>query len=133
MMTGPIDPSSKSAKRARKYDPNLRGVQLRFLAISEVSPDPGNPRKHSQNQIRAISRSIEAFGFNAPILIDKNKRIIAGHGRYKAAVHLGLAQIPVISLEHLSEDQAKAYMLADNKLTDRSSWDDDALALQLRD
>jgi ParB-like chromosome segregation protein Spo0J len=61
---------------------------------------------------------MEAFGFNAPILIDKQKQIIAGHGRFEAAKLNGYARVPVISLEHLSEAQAKAYMLADNKLTD---------------
>ena len=66
-------------------------------------------------------RSIEAFGFNAPILVDSGNRVVAGHGRLEAAKLLGIAEAPVIRLEHLSEQQAKAYMLADNKLTDRSS------------
>jgi DNA modification methylase len=104
-----------------------------LCALSDLKLDPHNPREHTGNQVRAIARSIEAFGFNAPILIDKNGQIVAGHGRYKAALLLGLAQIPVISLEHLSKAQAKAYMLADNKLTDRSSWDDEALALHLKE
>jgi DNA modification methylase len=102
-------------------------------ATADLTPNPRNPRKHSRQQIRDIARSIEAFGFNAPVLIDKDKQIIAGHGRYEAAKLLGLEQIPVVSLEHLSEAQAKAYMLADNKLTDRSSWNDEALALQLKE
>jgi ParB-like nuclease domain len=55
------------------------------LSLDELQPDPLNPRKHSREQIRAIARSIKAFGFNAPILIDRNKRIVAGHGRYEAA------------------------------------------------
>jgi DNA modification methylase len=104
-----------------------------LLSTSALTPHPRNPRKHSRQQIEAIARSIEAFGFNAPILIDKNGRIIAGHGRHEAALLLGLSQVPVISLEHLSETQAQAYMLADNKLNDRSSWDDEALALQLKE
>src|SRR5271170_6492373 len=102
-------------------------------AITEVKADPRNPRKHCRAQVQAIAKSIEAFGFNAPILIGKSGRVIAGHGRREAALLLGLSQIPVISLEHLSEAQARAYMLADNKLTDRSSWDDKALALQLKE
>jgi DNA modification methylase len=83
--------------------------------------------------VRAIAKSIEAFGFNAPILIDKNRKIIAGHGRYEAARHLRLAQVPIIRLEHLNEAQARAYMLADNKLTDRSTWDDGKLAVHLKE
>ena len=93
-----------------------------LLPISELNPDPRNPRKHNRAQIRAIARSIEAFGFNAPILITKNKQIIAGHGRFEAA-----------KLSGCTGAQARAYMLADNKLTDRSSWDDAALALHLKE
>jgi DNA modification methylase len=102
-------------------------------AVADLTPDPRNPRKHGRAQVRAIATSIEAFGFNAPILIDKSGRIIAGHGRYQAALLLGLSQVPVVGLEHLSEAKARAYMLADNKLTDRSSWDDEALALHLKE
>jgi DNA modification methylase len=83
--------------------------------------------------VRAIARSIDAFGFNAPILVDKRNQIVAGHGRYEAAQLLGLERIPVISLDHLTETQARAYLLADNKLAERSSWDDASLALQLKE
>jgi DNA modification methylase len=106
---------------------------LNQMPIASLIPDPTNPRKHSRTQIRAIAKSIEAFGFNAPILIDRNKQIIAGHGRYEAAKLLNIAEVPVISLEHLSEDRARAYMLADNKLTDRSSWDDTKVAVHLKE
>jgi hypothetical protein len=98
-----------------------------------VVPDPNNPRRHTPEQIRGIARSIEAFGFNAPILVDKANRVVAGHGRLEAAKRLNLAEAPVIRLEHLSEQQAKAYMLADNKLTDRSSWDDRKVASVLKE
>ncbi|MGC2079570.1 MAG: DNA methyltransferase [Xanthobacteraceae bacterium] len=102
-----------------------------LLPVSELKPHPRNPRKHTHAQIRALARSIEIFRFNAPILIDKDKHIVAGHGRYEAARYLGLTEVPVIHLDHLSQTQAQAYMLADNKLTDRSSWDDAALAVHL--
>jgi hypothetical protein len=98
-----------------------------------IVPDPSNPRKHSAEQIRAIAKSIEVFGFNAPILVDNGNRVVAGHGRLEAAKRLKLAEAPVIRLEHLSEQQAKAYMLADNKLTDRSSWDDRKVANVLKE
>ena len=104
-----------------------------YLPIGSIVPDPSNPRKHSLKQIRAIANSIEAFGFNAPILVDKGNRVVAGHGRLEAGQLLGLAEVPVIRLEHLSEQQAKAYMLADNKLTDRSSWDDRKVAIVLKE
>jgi ParB-like nuclease domain len=107
--------------------------RLAYLPITDLSPDPANPRKHSRAQIRGIARSIESFGFNAPILINKKRRIIAGHGRCEAAKLLGLSQVPVICLEHLTDAQARAYMLADNKLTDSSSWDDKKLAVHLKE
>src|SRR3979490_1115869 len=107
--------------------------QLLFVAIGDLSPDPDNPRKHGRAQISAIARSIEAFGFNAPILVDKNNKIVAGHGRYESAVLLGHDKLPVILLHPLTPSQAKAYMLADNKLTDRSTWDDPKLAVHLKE
>src|SRR5580692_6010961 len=111
----------------------LQFGRFALLPIMELKPDPSNPRKHGREQIRAIARSIAAFGFNAPILIDRNKQIVAGHGRYEAAKLNQCAEVPVVWLEHLTETQARAYMLADNKLTDRSSWDDAALAVHLKE
>jgi DNA modification methylase len=84
-------------------------------------------------QIRAIAKSIDAFGFNAPVLVDADRNILAGHGRVEAAKLLGMTEVPVVHLRHLTEIQARAYMLADNKLTDRSTWDDETLAVQLRE
>src|ERR1700691_5995729 len=107
--------------------------QLLFVAIGDLIPDPHNPRKHGRAQISAIARSIEAFGFNAPILVDKNNKIVAGHGRYEAAQLLGIDKVPVILLDHLTPIQARAYLLADNKLTDRSTWDEPKLAIQLKE
>jgi DNA modification methylase len=107
--------------------------QILFVAIADLTPDPHNPRKHNRAQIRAIARSIETFDFNVPILVDRNNKIVAGHGRYEAAMLLGLERVPVIMLDHLTETQARAYLLADNKLSDRSTWDDNKLAIQLKE
>jgi DNA modification methylase len=122
MVNSTTTPNEKSTHR-----------QISFIAITDLIPAPHNARKHSRAQVRAIARSIEAFGFNAPVLIDKNRQIVAGHGRYEASKLLELTQVPVIFLDHLSEAQAKAYMLADNKLTDRSTWDDAKVAVQLKE
>jgi len=92
-----------------------------------------NPREHSAGQIRQIARSIETFGFNVPILIDADRKVIAGHGRILACGLLGWAEAPTICLEHLTEAQARAYMIADNRLTENAVWDDHLLAEQLRD
>src|ERR1700675_858284 len=107
--------------------------QILFVAIGDLIPDPDNPRKHGRAQVSAIARSIEAFGFNAPILVDKNNKIVAGHGRYEAAKLLGIDKVPVILLDHLTPTQARAYLLADNKLSYRSTWDDTKLAIQLKE
>lgn len=107
--------------------------RLSYRPVSDLIPNRRNPRKHTRAQIEAIARSINAFGFNAPILIDRDSNVIAGHGRLEAAIVLGLTEVPVICLDDLSEAQARAYMIADNRLTDRSSWDDGALAVHLKE
>jgi DNA modification methylase len=101
--------------------------------VTDLTPDALNPRRHSRAQIRAIAKSIKALGFNAPVLIDGKAHIICGHGRYQAALLLGLTQIPVVRLEHLSGAQARAYAIADNRLADQSGWNDKALARHLKD
>jgi DNA modification methylase len=101
--------------------------------ISELRLDPKNPRVHSTKQIRQIARSIQNFGFNVPILIDAKGKVIAGHGRVMACQQLGWTEVPTIALEHLSEAQAKAFMIADNRLTEISVWDDRLLAEQLKE
>ena len=98
-------------------------VAISYRPIAELKLDPNNPRLHSPRQIRQIARSIEAFGFNVPVLVNRDLQLITGHGRILAARQLGLAQVPTIRLEHLSEAQAKAFMIADNRLTENSVWD----------
>jgi hypothetical protein len=97
-----------------------------------VKPDPGNARRHSEKQIRQIARSIEAFGFNVPILVDVAGNVIAGHGRLAAARRLGFGQIPAIRLEHLSQAQKRAFMIADNRLAEVAVWDDMRLGEELK-
>src|SRR5207253_3792089 len=92
-----------------------------------------NARRHSGKQIRQIADSIRISGFNVPILIDGELKVIAGHGRLLACNLLGRKEVPTISLEHLSEAQARAFMIADNRLTEIASWDDRLLAEQLRE
>jgi len=104
-----------------------------YVAVNALAANPLNPRVHNHQQVAAIARSIETFGFNAPILIDGENHVVAGHGRLEAAKWLKLESVPVIRLAHLTEAQAKAYMLADNQLTDRSSWDDRKVAIVLKE
>jgi DNA modification methylase len=103
-----------------------------YLSVSNLNPSPKNPRVHSTKQIRQIANSIKSFGFNVPVLIDKDLRVIAGHGRVLAAKILGLAEVPTIRLEHLSEPQILAFTIADNRLTENAQWDDHLLGQQLK-
>jgi ParB-like chromosome segregation protein Spo0J len=84
-------------------------------------------------QVALIAGSIREFGFTNPLLVDGANGIIAGHGRVLAAGKLGLAEVPVIELSHLSEAQKRAYVLADNKLAEQAGWDRDLLALEVAD
>jgi ParB-like chromosome segregation protein Spo0J len=106
--------------------------KIEYIAINDLIPYANNARVHSEEQILQIASSIKEFGFNNPVLIDKGNGIIAGHGRVYAARKLGLEEIPVIRIEHLSEAQKKAYILADNKIAMNSTWDDQLLALELQ-
>ena len=99
--------------------------------IDLLIPYANNARKHDENQIKQIAASIKEFGFNNPVLIDKDNGIIAGHGRVLAAQRLGWTEVPTISLEHLTETQKKAFILADNRIAMNSTWDNELLAIEL--
>lgn len=109
-----------------------RVLSIECLPISSLQLDPQNPRLHSAKQIRQLASSIETFGFNVPVLADAQLRVIAGHGRVLACKLLEIAQIPVIRLEHLSESQIRAFMIADNRLTENSEWDKRLLGDQFK-
>jgi DNA modification methylase len=112
---------------------NKRDLEIIFRALAELKPDPANPRRHSKKQIRQIAKSIISFGFNVPILVDRDGHVIAGHGRLLACRELGIDEVPTLCLEHLTPAQARAFRIADNKLTENATWDDRLLAEQLRD
>ena len=104
-----------------------------YRPLDQLKPDPTNARRHSHKQIRQIARSIETFGFNVPILVDAELKVIAGHGRLLACRELGRAEVPTISLEHLTKARARAFVIADNRLTEIATWDDRLLGEQLRE
>jgi DNA modification methylase len=108
-------------------------IQITHRRVSDLRPDPKNPRAHTAKQVRQIARSIETFGFNVPVLVDGAGKVIAGHGRLLACRELGWDEVPTIALAHLTEAQAKAFMIADNRLTEIATWDNRLLAEQLRD
>src|ERR1041384_1993613 len=106
--------------------------RIEHWLLDKLIPLARNPRTHSDAQIAQIAASIVEFGFNNPILVDTKAGIIAGHGRYQAARKLGLGEVPVVVLDHLSDTQRRAYIIADNKLALNAGWDEKALAEELR-
>ena len=107
-------------------------LSIEYRPLASLRFDQQNPRFHSKKQIKQIARSVETFGFNVPVLIDGKRQLIAGHGRVLAAQLLGMTQVPTIMLENLTETQIRAFMIADNRLTENSVWDDRLLAEQLK-
>jgi len=114
-------------------DRTAPNIAVTYRPTGSLTLDPTNPRRHDRRQVRQIARSIEAFGFNVPILIDANGTVIAGHGRLLASRELGLAAVPTIELDHLNKAQMRAFMIADNRLTEASEWDERLLAEQLKE
>lgn len=114
--------------------PSVRSpLSLTYRPIGELIPYARNARTHSEAQVALIAGSIREYGFTNPVLVDGSNGIIAGHGRVMAARLLGLEQVPVIELAHLSETQKRAYVLADNKLAEQAGWDAQLLALEVAD
>ena len=101
--------------------------------VSQLIPYTNNARTHSDEQVAQIAASIKEFGFNNPVLISANNIIIAGHGRLMAARKLGMTNVPCVVLDHLSDTQRKAYILADNRIALNSGWDSQLLSLEFKD
>jgi len=108
-----------------------RTEELKIINIDELIPYVNNSRTHSKDQITKLRGSLREFGFVNPVLIDKDKNIISGHGRVLAAKEEGIKEVPCVLVEHLSEAQKKAYIIADNKLALDAGWDDEMLALEI--
>lgn len=110
--------------------PNLN---ITYRSLADLRPNPNNPRLHDRKQIKQIERSIKKFGFLVPILIDGEGRVVAGHGRLAAASNLGMKEVPIISVAHLTKAELQAYLIADNKLAENARWDLDLLKEQIQD
>lgn len=111
--------------------PALLPLAISLRLVAEIYPDPRNARTHSKAQIEQIAASIQEFGFTNPILITPAGLIIAGHGRLLAAKKLGLAEVPTIELNGLSDQQIRALRIADNKIALGAGWDLDLLRVEL--
>ena len=106
-------------------------MQVDYKNPAELKPYEQNAKIHTAEQIERIKSSIKSFGFRIPVLIDEANEILAGHGRTRAAIQLGLDRIPVVQIKGLTEEQKRAFRLADNKTASLAEWDENALAPEL--
>ena len=120
--TGAVSPTLPDAFR----------LKMTYRKVDDLKPYAGNARTHSAKQITQIAASIRQFGFTNPVLVDGASGIVAGHGRVAAARQLGMTEVPVIELAHLSEAERRAYVIADNRLAELAGWDRDILAIELQ-
>ena len=121
-----------TSERREQQKPPTSRLTILHQSIDALRLDPRNPREHSQKQIAQIAESIRAFGFNVPVLVDDDNNIIAGHGRVLACQLQGMTEIPTICLSHLSPEQIRAFVIADNKLTENATWNEILLGEQLK-
>jgi DNA modification methylase len=107
-------------------------LKIQQTPIEALKPFERNARTHSPKQIQQLAHSIQQFGFVNPVLVDNDLRIIAGHGRIDAAQSLGMNSVPTICLDHLSEAEKRAYIIADNRLAELAGWDQEILAIEFQ-
>ena len=109
-----------------------RHLKVAERPISELKPYKRNARRHSDKQLQQIANSIETFGFTNPILIDADGRILAGHGRVEAAKRLGHQTVACIAISDLTDDEKRAYVIADNRIAELAGWDAELLSVELQ-
>lgn len=130
-----MSPADPSLVRRHNSGVLLKDLELvvRQVPVADIKRYDRNPRSHSRAQIEKLKDSVSQFGFVSPILLDRDKSIVAGHARLEAAIGLGYTHVPVVELSHLSPMQAKALRLADNKLAELATWNEEVLALEFKD
>jgi DNA modification methylase len=111
---------------------HLENMCVEQRSIWRLKPCENNARTHSKKQIKQIASSIEQFGFLNPVLLGKDRNIVAGHGRVEAAKLLGITEVPTIRLDHLNDDEIRAYVIADNRLAELAGWDKEILAIEFQ-
>lgn len=110
----------------------MKEMKIEYKKTDDIIPYENNPRKNDE-AVDYVANSIKEFGFKVPIIVDKENVIVTGHTRYKASKKLGLEEVPVIYADDLTEEQIKAFRIADNKVAEFSTWDLDKLELELED
>ncbi|MEG1926759.1 MAG: DNA methyltransferase, partial [Ruthenibacterium sp.] len=106
-------------------------TEMQLVPIAKLVPYQNNARTHSSEQIQKLRSSLREFGFINPVLIDRNFGVIAGHGRIEAARAEGITEVPCVFIDHLTEAQKKAYILADNRMALDAGWDEEMLKIEL--
>lgn len=109
----------------------MRNLQINYVRTAELTSYEENTRKHSEKQLQQIANSMQEFGFTNPILINEHQTVIAGHGRLAAAELLQYEMVPTITIDQLTEDQMRAYVIADNQIALNAQWDLELLAQQV--
>jgi ParB-like chromosome segregation protein Spo0J len=109
----------------------MQADSIHHLPPGDLRPWVRNARTHSKKQVRQIADSVRTFGFTNPVLIDRENTTLTGHGRVEAAKLLGLETVPCLRIEHMTPEQKRAYVIADNKLALNAGWDEDLLAEEL--
>ena len=107
-------------------------MQIEYIKLEQIKPYERNPRKND-DAVKYVKQSIKEFGFKVPIVLDKDNVIVAGHTRYKASKELGLKEVPCIVADDLTDEQIKAFRIADNKVGEIAEWDEDLLAIEMDD
>lgn len=124
---GGVDPSP----RDQDLTVRVAAEQLLLVPVGDLVPYANNARVHSKAQISQLRASLRQFGFVTPVLIDFENNIIAGHGRVEAAKAEGMTEVPCVLVTNLTEAQRRAYILADNRLSETASWDEPTLRMEL--
>lgn len=106
-------------------------MNIKLINIEQLKPYANNPRFNDE-AVQYVAKSIKEFGFKVPLVIDKNNEIVTGHTRYKACLELGIKEVPCIIADDLSEEQIKAFRLADNKVSEQSAWNYELLDEELQ-
>jgi hypothetical protein len=108
-------------------------LKVDYVSIEQPRPSLKNARLHSRKKVRQLARSIAALKVISPIIVDEDFEILAGHARLEAARLLGLSEVPIIRVSHLSEPEKRAYRLADNRFSENATWDNDLLSIEIRE
>ena len=107
---------------------NSPRLQIEYVPLAALNLNAPNPRQHGEKQITNIAKNIDLFGFVVPCLVDDDNRVLAGNARIAAAALLGMATVPVVRLRHLGEPEKRAFIIADNRLPELASWDQESAA-----